>query len=94
MNNLDENHVLYKTLTEYLAEVEDGCFEFREAEAVDTRESIENFFEGKEVKIYEDTTDENGIRKVHCRTSNPIYKNSIKEFVFISDDQWTLVFEA
>jgi succinate dehydrogenase/fumarate reductase-like Fe-S protein len=92
LNNIEESSRLFTEFTAWLESAENGLHSGLEDEAVDTREPIENFFEGKDVTVDIDETVD-GIRRVRAFVKTPGYKG-IKELIMMSDGEWTLVLTA
>ena len=90
LNNLSNDSRLVKEFSAWLETAASGSYEGCEEDAVDTRETIEDFFKGREVRIEEDSTVD-GIRRVHAFTKNPAFKNSTKELLIMTDGEWTVV---
>jgi hypothetical protein len=90
LNNLDSDSRLVKEFAAWLETAADGGYSGLVEDAVDTRDSIEDFFKGRQVRIETDET-VSGLRRVHAFTKNPEYKNSTKELLMMTDGEWTVV---
>lgn len=90
LNNLSSDSRLAKEFTAWLETAADGLYSGMGAEAVDTRDTVEDFFSGRQVRIETDETVD-GFRRVHAYTRNPEFKSSTKELLMMTDGEWTVV---